>query len=277
MQTRLFNPLALLGVTLLTTNPIQAQYADQVISYSSGSGGAAGFTNPTAALGEPSRTTPGEFGGPVDPFSPGYLNSQLVSLGTGGSLTVSFATPIFNDPQHPGGLDFQIFGGAGFIITNAFDENFNFIGTPTTDGSLFGAQTGEARVSVSTDGSTFFTLNPTLAPPVEALFPGDGQGDFTRPVNASLSDFSFAGLNLEGIRALYAGSGGGAGYDLAWALDSNGQPVELLSIRYVRVEVLSGKVELDGFSAVAVPEPTTWALLVGGFSTLLSGRRKRQN
>ena len=33
----------------------------------------------------------------------------------------------------------------------------------------------------------------------------------------------------------------GAGYDLAWAQDTNGQPVALTSERFVSVEVLSGK------------------------------------
>lgn len=276
MLTRSFRPLAVLGAAALVSAPLQAQYATQIIDFIPGTGAAAGYDNPSVALGEPSRVTPGEFGGPVNPFNPAYLDTQLVSLGAGGSLTVGFASPIRNDPAHPAGLDFLIFGGAGFIITNAFDENFNFIGTPATDGSLFGAQTGETRVSVSADGTTFFTLDPALAPAVEALFPTDGAGDFTRPVDPSLSYADFAGLTLEEIRDRYAGSGGGAGFDLSWAQDANGQPVVLDSIQFVRVEVLSGKIELDGFAAVnVVPEPATWALLAAGVSFLFLRRRRR--
>lgn len=273
MQTCRYRSLALLGGVFLVAQTLQAQYASEIIQYTPGTGAAPGFNDPASALGEPSRITPGQFGGPVDPFSPAYLNSQLVSLGAGGSLTVRFSQPVLNNPAHPAGLDFQIFGGAGFIITNAFDENFNFIGTPATDGSLFGAQTGETRVSVSADGTTFFTLNPALAPAIEALFPTDGSGDFTRAIDPTLTYASFAGLTLEGIRALYAGSAGGTAYDLAWAQDLNGQPVNLSSVQYLRVEVLTGKAELDGFSLISVPEPPVWALL--GSGVLWLGRRLR--
>ncbi|HAB18270.1 MAG TPA: PEP-CTERM sorting domain-containing protein [Verrucomicrobiota bacterium] len=266
-------PLAFLGVAVLTLGQGQAQFARQVHDYQAGSGAANGYTNPAAALGEPSRITPGPFGGPVDPFNTAYLDSQLVSIGAGGSLTVKFATPLLNDPAHSYGLDFLIFGGAGFIITNAFDSEFNYIGTPATDGGMFGAQTGQTRVSVSADGTQFFTLNPALAPAVEALFPTDGQGNFSQPVNPALGTTAFAGLTLEGIRALYSASGGGAGFDLAWAEDAQGLPVELPAVNFVRIDVLSGKIEVDAFSQVsAVPEPAGWALLALG-SVILAWRR----
>src|SRR6266403_4210762 len=146
----------------------KAQYADSVVSYFSGSGFTPGFTNPAAALGEPSRITPGTFGGPVDPFDPPYLASQLVSIGAGGSLTVKFGRPVMNHPRNRFGIDFIIFGNSGFIITNAFDPNtFDWIGTPATEGSLFGENAGASRVSVSRDGVVFYQLNSNLAPPVD--------------------------------------------------------------------------------------------------------------
>ena len=277
MQTVCFRPLLLAGGLLLVQPSLQAQYASQVVQYVPGTGGAPGFSNPAAALGEPSRVTPGQFGGPVDPFSPAYLDSQLLSLGAGSSLTLQFDQAIANDPAHAHGLDFLIFGGAGFIITNAFDENFQFIGTPATDGSLFGAQSGDSRVSVSADGVQFFTLNPALAPAVERLFPTDGSGDFTRPVDPSLDLSDFAGLTLEGVRTRYGGSGGGAGFDIAWAQDANGLPVTLDAIRYVRIDVLAGKAEIDAVGAVgAVPEPRSWLLLLGGAAFVLRARRLRR-
>src|SRR5439155_20219030 len=110
--------LALASLSVCLTG--HAQYADSVVSYFPGTGFSPGFTNPAAALGEPSRATPGTFGGPVDPFDPAYLPSQLVSIGAGGSLTVKFSKPVLNHPRNRFGIDFIVFGNSGVIITNAF-------------------------------------------------------------------------------------------------------------------------------------------------------------
>ena len=88
---------------------------------------------------------------------------------------------------------------------------------------------------------------------MDGLFPTDGSGDFHTPTDPSLTAADFAGLTLEGIRALYYGSAGGAGYDISWARDKEGTPVMLPEINFVRVEVLSGKAEVDGFAAVFTP------------------------
>ena len=154
IQKQSFMSRALAGALFLP-NLTSAQVADAVVTSTSGTGFQPGFDTPGAALGEPSRVTPGQFGGPVDPFNPPYLSSQLVSLGAGGSLTVRFNSPILNNPSHPFGLDFNILGNTGFIITNAFDpDTFQWIGTPPTDGSLFGsvhlhrAESGESSTAV---------------------------------------------------------------------------------------------------------------------------------
>jgi hypothetical protein len=52
---------------------------------------------------------------------------------------------------------------------------------------------------------------------------------------------------------LYAGSAGGAGYDLAWARDARGRPVRLQQVRFVTIEVLSGRAEVDAVASVFTP------------------------
>ncbi len=277
MKSMSIRPAAFAAGASLALSVIHAQNASGVIHHSQGHGASAGYDDPAAALGEPSRVTPGQFGGPVDPLAPPYLNSQLVSIGDGGSLTVQFSNPIINDDSNPFGLDFIVFGNSGFVVTNAYDENFNTIGTPATDGSMFGVD-GVARVSISTDGVDFFTLSTALSPAIDAMFPTDGRGSFGTPVNPGLNASDFAGLTLEGIRALYAGSGGGAGFDLDWARDASGHPVVLDNIRFVRIEVTGGKVDIDGFSRVsAVPEPSVWALIALGLGVIAPATLRRRD
>ncbi|HEY0456414.1 MAG TPA: hypothetical protein VGE41_08560 [Verrucomicrobiae bacterium] len=226
-----------------------SEFADSVIAYDPGSGYAQKFTNPFAALGEPSRINP--FGEPTDPFDPPYGTNQITSIGEGGSLTVAFQTPILNHPNNLFGLDFIIFGNSGFVITNDFDLNtFTWIGTPATDGSLFAENEGVTRVSVSRDGLNFFELRPPAGITVDKLFPTDGAGDFHVPIAPQITQAEFSGATLPDIRTLYHGSGGGTAFDISWAVDVRGRPVFLPEIRFIRVDVLSGKSEIDAFAAV---------------------------
>ncbi len=261
LRLRLF---ALAAASVCSSLTGHAQYADSVVAYTAGSGVSAGYTDPTRALGSPTV-----FNGyqNTDPFNPPYQSADLVSVGAGGSLTVQFNTPILNNPGNPFGLDFVIFGNAGFVITNG-----DYSGGGITDGSLFANNTGATRVYVSADNVNYYVLNPSLAPVVDGFFPTDAAGDFSRPVNPALGAGDFAGKDLAGIRALYAGSGGGTGFDISWAQDGNGQSVFLPSIRYVRVDVLSDKSEIDAFSVV--PEPGAWSLFWAG-AVLILGRKRR--
>ena len=238
-----------------------ANFAESVVSYVPGTGFATefgtglGFTNTAAVLGVPSRVTPGQFGGWGDPFNPPYLRDQLVSIGTGGSLTVKFSSPVLNNASNPFGIDFIVYGNAGFVITNG-----DFSGAGITDGTTFGANSGATRVSVSSDNVTYYTLNPSLTPTVDGPFPTDGQADFFLPLNPALKASQFAGKGLTGIRALYVGAAGGAGFDIGWAQNSAGGAANLASIQYVRVDVLGGVSDIDGF--VAVPEPAVMTLFL---------------
>src|SRR5580765_5151487 len=140
--------LLALAVASFVVTSHASPFADAVVSYNPGIGFAPNFTHPAAALGQPSQVNP--FGEPTDPFDPAYGTNQIVSIGAGGHLVVRFHTPILNHPNNLDGLDFTIFGNAGFIITNDFDVTTgNWVGTPATDGSLFGGSIGDTRVSVS--------------------------------------------------------------------------------------------------------------------------------
>ena len=76
-------------------------------------------------------------------------------------------------------------------------------------------------------------------------------------MDPKLTKDSFAGLNLAGIRSKYAGSAGGAGYDLDWAVDAQGKPASLPSIQFVRLEVISGDIDVDAFAVVPSPSVRT--------------------
>ena len=227
------------------SQPILAQFADSVADYRPGTDVDPRYAHPSAALGEPSRFTPGAFGGPVDVFDAAYLTNQVVSIGPGGAITLQFRDAIRADPSHPFGLDFIIFGNAGFVITNG-----DYSGGGLTDGSLYGNNSGSSSVSVSKDGITFYLLNPAIAPTVDSWFPTDGAGNFFLPVSPSLRASDFSGKDIQQISALYAGSGGGAGFSLGWAQDQNGQGVIVDSAQFVRVESIGGKFEIDALAAV---------------------------
>ena len=115
-------------------------FVSSVVGYHPGSGFAVefgsglGFTNTLSVIGEPSRETPGEWGGEVNQFSPPYLADQLLSIGEGGYVTLTFNQPVFNSPNNPYVLDFILFGNAGFNITNG-----DYSGGGVTDGSVFGS------------------------------------------------------------------------------------------------------------------------------------------
>jgi hypothetical protein len=241
-------------------------FATAVVGYNAGTNPPAGFTNPSAALGEPTRFTGvGVFPGAVTPFNSPYMPGELVSIGEGGSITLALAQPVLNDPANPFGIDLLIFGNA-FYIDTSFPAG--------VAGPLFGGG-GVVEVASTLDSwvmvpgvqavSQFPTLGYADLTDPYSTAPGNVPTDFTRPVDPA---FNPLGLSFAQIVAGYNGSGGGTGIDIGLA--------GLSSIQYVRISnpVGSGSaLQIDGIAAVA-PVPGTVGVL--GLALLAAGRRTRR-
>ncbi len=260
-----------IGLTLFSSRLHGDPYVSNVLRYQSGQGFAVawdtgiGYTNTLAVLGPPSRETPGDFGGPVDPFSPPYLAEQLLSIGAGGSVTLAFDTPVFDHPSNPYGLDFILFGNTGFSIING-----DYTGGGVTDGSMFGGEPSEVELWVSADDQDYFRINPSFLTRLGNGFPTDGIGDFTLPVNPALRNSDFTQQGYAGIRQHYAGSGGGLGVNLSWVEEGPFLPW----VRYLRLDVHSGRLDLDAVSIVSPQGPVPAEKFVEDFASdpLVDGR-----
>ena len=275
--------LPVIFLTLLaSTATAQDPFADNVVDFIPGTGIPSEFgsdppiffDDPTTALGSPTRVN--SFGDPITPFSAPFLASEVVSIGEGGSLTVSFDEPVLNDPDNPFGIDLLVFGNSFFSVTFGPPPDFATDETSTATGL-----SGEGGiVSVSADGIEFFEVVGVEA---DGLFPTNGftdtvapfpttasaPSDFTLPVDPSLTAADFIGLTTAEIIALFDGSGGGLGIDIG--------ALGLSEISFVRIANPEGSgviPEIDGFVDVrAVPEPSTCLLLLS--ATCFPRRRRR--
>lgn len=234
----------------------QDPWADRVVSYDPGADAEPGYTDPLVVVGEPERYTgEGIYPGAVTPFNPPWLPEEVVSVGQNGHLLVAFDEPITDDPAHPFGVDFIIFGNGLFL-----DSDF-------PNGRVGGVlEEGPFRVAVSENGRDFVTLPgehydalfPMLGyldlPGPYATEPGSLPTNFTRPVNPRLTLDDFLGLSFDEIVALYDGSGGGIPFDIA--------PSGLSSVSYVRIDVLPGATSPEFDALAAVPEPSAGTTVV---------------
>jgi hypothetical protein len=221
-------------------------FATAVVSYAPGFGAVAGFTNPAVALGAPERFTgEGLFPQAVTPFQPAYRPNEVVSIGVNGHLTLAFGRDVLDDPRNPFGIDLIVFGNAFFT-----DGSFGL-------GIVAGLAAEGGSIAVSEDGVHWVTakgraadgLFPTMGYLDAAPFstaPGFVESDFLRPVDPSIGLDSLVGLPYEELVAIYDGSGGGTGIDLA--------ELGLVRARFVRISgpTASGtSPEIDAVADVA--------------------------
>ncbi|MBN1919202.1 MAG: hypothetical protein JW889_14955 [Verrucomicrobia bacterium] len=264
-----------LGLTALPT--AWAQFASTVIGYDR-AGCDNDYDDANAVLGSPDRLTAGWPSGTdyVTVFNPSWGadtnawgSDQVFSFAPGGYITVRFDSPVVDDALNPFGLDLIVFGNAGLISAD-------WPPTTCTDPAMLLGD-GHGLIELSQDGSTWFSAS-ALA---DALFPTTGwtdaahtaPSDFLRPVDPTLALAAFDGLTEAEVLALYGGSGGGVGIDLA--------PTGLGWIQYVRVTNTNaeGFVDIDAFADVAAgagPVPEPGLLLAGAAALAVALRRRRK-
>ena len=232
--------------SLAAASPALAQsllnpFAAEVVDYQPGADVPVGFDNPDTALGEPTRYTGvGAFPGVVTPFNPPYLDSEVVTLGAGGSLTLRLGTPALDAATNPFGVDLIIFHNGGYIDA-AFPAGV--VGGTFFDGGA---------IEVSADGVEFFAI-PGIA--AESNFPtlgyldlltpfteerGDVVSDFRLPVDPAIDP---DGMDWSQLLTAYDGSGGGVGIDIAAA--------GLGEVNFVRITAGDGETpDIDAVSVV---------------------------
>ncbi len=236
-------------------------FASSVVSYDQGIGAVAGYTDPSAALGSPTRTT--GFDLRVTPFNPPFQSSEIVSIGRGGHLVVAFDSPITNDAGNPFGIDMLVFGNS-FFYNDDFEPIADHIWKPG------------GTVEVSADGISWSLITGAVA---DGVFPTMGFTDGTDPFGADSAsietnfrvpvDPSFDpwGKNYGQLKAGYGVSGGGSPVDL------EGQAT---GIRFVRISNpidAPYAIEIDAISDV-IPAPAS-LIPASGLLVVVGGRWRR--
>jgi hypothetical protein len=263
-----------------------AQYAASVVSYSPGTTPAPAFTMAAAALGSPERFSgEGVFPGVVSPFSPPFLNTEIVSVGVGGHLTLRLSNYALPQAVGPEIGVFENFGLVDVVFPNGQAGNpAGGFGPPDS-----------ALVEVSENGTSWASLGNVVFD-----VPANGYADLTDPYSATAgnvpSDFqqpfagglaSFNGLKYFDAAAtdildVLAGSGGGKWIDISGS--------GLAQVGFIRFSLPTGgsagptlNFEIDGVSVshaalggVVVPEPCSllslWLAPIG----LSMARRRRR-
>ena len=271
---------------LLSVSGASAQYAANVASYAAGTTPSpGGYTSPAAALGSPERLTgEGVFPGVVSPFSPPFLNSEIVSIGEGGQLTLRLANYAVPQAAAP---EIGVFSNFGLV-----DVDFPNGRAGNPAGGF--APPDSALVEVSANGTNWISLgNSAFDIPTNgyadvtdpfAGAAGSVPSDFQQPFTGGLGSFNgLAHFDAGGpdILEVLAGSGGGKWLDISGT--------GLAQVGFIRFSIADdGNVstslnfEIDGVSVshaalggVVVPEPAAMLLSLVAISAIaISSQRK---
>ncbi|MFM8818009.1 MAG: hypothetical protein ACKOHI_09115, partial [Phycisphaerales bacterium] len=221
--------------------------ASAVVRYVAGEGAGASYQDPLAALGAPTRFTgEGVYPSCVTPFNGAFMPGELVSVGRGGELVVSFDAPVVDDPRNPFGIDLIVYGNS-FCIDASYPEGI--VGGTYNDGGT---------VDVSADGIAWVTVPaieadgglPTLGfadiGPYDVV-PGQVPTDPARPVDPTIATADLEGLTWPELLAVFDGTAGGTRIDLADA--------GIASIRFVRIRVAANAAAVPEIDAVVAVRP----------------------
>lgn len=283
-----------MGAALVAASAAHAgEFANAVTQFSQGTVDSkyAVYNTPSAALGRPASHD--SFATDISPFNPNWESSEIVSIGVGGSITLSFANPV----PVSGGPIIGLFSDAG-LLDSSYPNGQP--GSPAqTMARAYGAVPAErsAMVEVADASGVFHAVGRlTFVQPSNAWasstdpygFTPAATGtpaDYFTPFTKSLSDFD--GLSYGQTISLLNGSAGGT-----WVTVPQGLGIQTVS--YVRIDspqwafdngtyadtYTSGSTTYNAVlsldTVAAVPEPASAALIVGGAGLMCLRRRSRK-
>lgn len=249
----------------------------------------ANYNKATNVLGHPTMYMSGAWGGPITPANPAWMAGELFTMKTDGDdedaeigdedgpgfVTIGFDHDVMDDPANPFGLDFIVFGNAMCVLTSS--DYIYESGDPRGQKCKGTGNVEETKVEVSQDGRTWYSSpewgpSDAFAPTLGYLYEPDGADPLlfsgnrywgraahaTRPVNPSVDFSDTANRSVADVCNFYNGSAGGRGYDLAKAVDGEGNPLPMKNgrkwIRYVRVSGVYISDTGEGDSGFTEPE-----------------------
>jgi len=201
------------------------------------------YNSPAAVIGQPTLLFDDVYGSRITNeltkvVEPAYwtlpdgVTPDICKINAGGCITVRMGAPVYHNPNNPYGLDFIVFGNSFYVPTGgpAINNAADLSAVPIA--GLSGTYGHATTVSVSQDGTNWFTY-----PYVPFLLPGDAYqwDDFnhvwknevaseSKPVNPSLG---FSNTIATNVVDQYVGANGGTGY----SLQASGLPW----IQYIRL------------------------------------------